>query len=425
MKKDELIRILEKAKTPCLPEKEVLQCERKFVYNNFQKLVRMQIQHRRRRFAFALASVVIAFFLVFGSAAFSGYVEGTPPFLSIFGRYIYFARQNDTVVAWVNRAPIYLSNVADKYFMRKESYEFHKKYYGEQFAGPAPMPMDILNNLINERLIMQYMKKKGYKLYNNGVSTDMLFNPQKEWFNYEVQGDVPNGTYLDPIARKYFKEKSKIIRDAVNHSNLTKDEFFDKVMVPELEADEYLLAFKENTIESISVPEPTEKEIEQCIKTHSKGFITFAKLAFSSKAEEEKALASFKKKSSPCFAMLDAVTEKNPEKPLTKFTFKNPDELPEIIKKGNKEFYLLSQLKDNRIPYLFEVKYNNKYYIVCIFNYQSPRYISKGEAISIIEREEKKKIAEKKISQLEQELRENAKIQIANKEAVENLAHMH
>ncbi len=410
MKKDELIKMLEKVKAPCLPGKEVLWCERRFIDNNFPKLVQMQRQRRKRKFAFALVSIAIVFFIIFGSAALNGYVKGAPPFLSVFGKYIYFAKMNDTVVARVNGVPIYLSNVANEYFLKKASYEFHEKYYGEQFVGTPPDPVDILNDMINKALFAQYMRRKGYEL-------DIIFIPQKEWFDYEVQGDIPQGIHLDPIAHKYFKEKSKIIRDAVSHSNLTEDEFFDKIIVPQLKTDEYTRALKEDIEDSITVPDVTEEEINHYIATRGKGLITFAEVTFPSKEEADKAFALFEAKYNPCYVMLDEITQKTSQGALTNLTFTDFNDFSGYLKKAFQ--------KNKELPYLSEVKDNDEYHLVCIFNYEAPRAISRGEAAFLVKQSKKKVEAEKVISKLELKLAKEARIEIINKKAVEDLANMH
>lgn len=408
--------MLNKAKAPEVNREEILQSERKFVDENFTKLIYLQRHYKKRKFAFALAGVIITFFIVFGSAAFNGYVKGTPPFLSIFGKYIYFAREYDTVVARVNGEPIYLSNVANEYFLKMESYEFHRKYYGDKYFETPPDPVKTLNGLINKRLIEQYMKKKGFSLIDKNHDIASTFSSQKEWFDYEVQGDVPDGIHLNPIEHKYFKEKSKIIQDAVNHSNLTRDEFFNKIIVPELIADEYARICKENIIENISVPEPTDKEINHYIKMHGKGSVTFAKLELASKTEAEKIVSLFEKQKSSCFALLNKLLAKNTKNTLTKLSFKHKEELPE---------YVVKSLKAEEFPYFSEVKVGSKYYIICIFDYQPPRQIPQEEAIYLIKLSKKKVIASKKIAQLEQELYKKANIQIINRKAVEHLADMH
>jgi len=340
-------------------------------------------------------------------------VSGENSFLSTVSKLLFNVKSNDEVVAEVNGEKIYLSDVALHYFSSVVAYKIQKeeikKNFGEEglkeLSKYEPDPMKSLNSIIDNKLLVQYAKSKGYREDEEYLKN--LVSEQKKWFHYELNG-LPPDINFDPVSKKLFDEASKLIKDMVRKSGLSEEEFFNKKYIPTLKDAAIVHSMFKDLEKSIKIPEPTEEEIEEYMKKY-KGTVTFMKLAYDSYREAEREKNLIEKSSNPEGEMLKRASK------VDYMNFSKMEELPPWLKNA---------IKEDREPTYFEIaEYNGKYYLVCILEVKKPPSLKelKEFIIEDIKRRKLNEEREKLRSKLIDELRSKGDIKILNKEKVINL----
>ena len=187
-------------------------------------------------------------------------------------------KSNNEVVAEVNGEKIYLSDVALHYFSSVVAYKIQmeeiKKNFGEEgleeLSKYEPDPMKSLNSIIDNKLLVQYAKSKGYREDEEYLKN--LVSEQKKWFHYELNG-LPPDINFDPVSKKLFDEASKLIKDMVRKSGLSEEELFNKKYIPTLKDAAIVHSMFKDLEKNIS-DEEKEKLREKLIdKLRSRGNI--------------------------------------------------------------------------------------------------------------------------------------------------------
>lgn len=218
-----------------------------------------------------IAVIVLAILSVV-SVAFASNALGLGGFLSKAGRNYAKYKSNDKIVATVNGKPIYFSNVALQYLSAKSVYEIQlpefEKHFPQNYGQfiRKPDPFKILNADIDYMLLSDYVEKSGIKIDEDYVK-NFIARQRKEFFyliNGMPQSELNKMTKTD---REVYERVSKIVRDVVKTSGMSPEEFFKK-SIPMYENSILVETFERQIENSIKVPEPTAKEIENYMKTH-------------------------------------------------------------------------------------------------------------------------------------------------------------
>jgi hypothetical protein len=213
---------------------------------------------------FLVVVIALASYFIYGK------VRGEQPFQSKITEKVQEIRANDKVVAKVNDTPIYLSDVARQYYSARYAYEIQKTYVSKDMANmlTEPDPMDLLNTNIDNMLLSQYAKEKGYKPDANYL--DELIKSQKESFFNLLNGTPdPNAT---PDSKVLFEEFSKLLNDEVNESGLSPEDYFNKRVVPTLE-DSATIYSMLNDLANINAQSQSPSEISAARKTIKENLI--------------------------------------------------------------------------------------------------------------------------------------------------------
>ncbi len=234
-----------------------------------------------------IIAFLIIFVLVLASFFVYKSISNGDLFLSIISPHLSKIKSNDIAVADVNGEKILLSDVALSYFSSKVTFEMQKeeieREFGEaganELAKDEPDPIKSLNAIIDNKLLVQYAKSKGYK--PDTAYLKNLLDEQKKWFYYEIDG-ISSDINFDPLSKRIFDEVSKLVKDMVNESGLSKEEFFEKKYIPNLEDAAILHSMFEELNKNITVSPPMEEEIKAYYSSHYRGTISFAKLVYNS-----------------------------------------------------------------------------------------------------------------------------------------------
>lgn len=214
--------------------------------------------------------VALVVFIAFASYLVYEKVKGEQPFKSKITEKVQEISVNDKVVAKVNDIPIYLSDVARQYYSARYAYEIQKAYASKDIANmlTEPDPIDLLNANIDNMLLSQYAKEKGYKPDKNYLNE--LINSQKESFFNLLKGTPdPNAT---PDSKVLFEEFSKLLNDEVNESGLSAEDYFNKRVVPTLE-DSATIYSMLNDLANVKEQSQSQSEISAARKTIKENLI--------------------------------------------------------------------------------------------------------------------------------------------------------
>ncbi len=358
---------------------------------------------------------IIIIFLILASLTFVSYViyakaTGNNLFLSKITGPVQDVKENDKIVAKVNDEPIYLSNVALYYFSSEYAYEMQKQFGGEALSQvlTEPDPVKSLDDIINPKLLYQYAKSKGYKADQNYLNS--LIKSQREAFYSLLEGNVdPNA---DPSSKVLFQEFSKASQDMVNESGLSKEDFFKKNYLPELEKSAVVHSMMSNVINEIQVQSPTDEEIEEFLKQY-KGSISLLKLEYATKEEALKMKDELLKEKDPDSKMLPLMSNK--EKPVESFPFHDVNDLPVWLRDIPKE------LDNLTVPFITVVEDSGKFYLVDVLVYNKLDIPTRGFAIDVLMSKKRAEAKENFQEDLIKKLRASEKIEIIDIESVKNL----